>query len=353
MYNVGGSEFEVPRKYTLLKILGMGAYGIACSCLNEETQEKVSIKKCREVFRDLDDGRRVLREVAMMRFFRHENLLHVMDILPPMKGYNEFRDVYIVTPLKDVDMNVVLRSRQVLEETHVRYFIYQILRGLKYLHSAGVAHRDLKPANLVTDISCELKIIDFGLSRSVTIPHHDLTDYVITRWYRPPELLLENSYYDTAVDIWSVGCIMAEMYNRKPVLPGRNTIDQLRLICTHIGKPPRDMVESAEALEKLNQLPDGELDMGKLVPGLTSADGIDFLSQMWELDPRKRPSAAELLRHPFMAPLHDEVDEPVCPTSFAWPYEMQEMSLDSLRRAFWDEICSFNPHLASQIPKGA
>ncbi|KAG8343755.1 Protein kinase domain [Trypanosoma vivax] len=350
VYNVGGTKFEVPRKYTVLKILGMGAYGIACSCLNEETQEKVSIKKCRDVFRDLDDGRRVLREIAMMRFFNHENLLHVMDILPPMENYEEFRDVYIVTPLKDVDMNVVLRSRQVLEEAHVRYFVYQILRGLKYLHSAGVAHRDLKPANLVTDISCELKIIDFGLSRSIAMPQLELTDYVITRWYRPPELLLENTSYNTAVDIWSVGCIMAEMYNRKPVLPGRNTIDQLRLICTHIGKPPSEMVESADALEKLHDLPNGKLDMSKLVPDLTNPDGIDFLTKMWELNPAKRPSAKELLSHPFMAQMHDEDDEPESLLQFSWSYELQEMDMNTLRRAFWKEICDFNPHLLDQLP---
>ncbi|ESL06647.1 mitogen-activated protein kinase 3 [Trypanosoma rangeli SC58] len=353
VYNVSGSRFEVPKKYTLLKILGTGAYGIACCCLNEETKEKVSIKKCRDVFRDLEDGKRVLREIAMMRFFQHENLLHVMDILPPMEKYSEFRDVYIVTPLKDVDMNVVLRSRQELTDAHVQYFVYQILRGLKHLHSAGVAHRDLKPANLVTDISCELKIIDFGLSRNVTMPYYELTDYVITRWYRPPELLLENNYYTTAVDIWSVGCIMAEMYTRKPVLRGRNTMDQLRLICTHIGKPPSEMVNNPEALDKLQGLPDGSLKVSELVPGLTDPDAIDILKQMWEIDPAKRKSAAELLQHPFLAPLHDEQDEPACPTLFSWPYEQQEMSPSTLRRAFWEEICAFNPQLAAQMPADA
>ncbi|EKG01629.1 mitogen-activated protein kinase 3, putative [Trypanosoma cruzi] len=350
LYNVSGSQFEVPRKYTLLKILGTGAYGIACSCLNEETKEKVSVKKCRDVFRDLEDGKRVLREIAMMRFFQHENLLHIMDILPPMKSYTEFRDVYIVTPLKDVDMNVVLRSRQELTGAHVRYFVYQILRGLKYLHSAGVAHRDLKPANLVTDITCELKIIDFGLSRNVTMPYYELTDYVITRWYRPPELLLENNYYTTAVDIWSVGCIMAEMYTRKPVLRGRNTLDQLRLICTHIGKPPSEMVNNPEALDKLHGLPDGSLEVTELVPGLTDPEAIDILTKMWELDPAKRQSAAELLQHPFLAALHDEQDEPECPTLFSWPYEQKEMNDSLLRRAFWEEICAFNPQLKSQMP---
>ncbi|EPY40614.1 map kinase 3 [Angomonas deanei] len=245
VYNVSGTSFEVPSKYTLLKILGMGAYGIACSCVDNETGEKVSIKKCRDVFRDIEDGKRVLREIDMMRYFNHENLLNVITILPPLKpGISNFKDVYVVTPLMDVDLNVVLRSRQVLEESHMQYFVYQILRGLKYLHSANVAHRDLKPANLVTNISCELKIIDFGLSRSVEVPFSDLTDYVITRWYRPPELLLENTNYTTAVDIWSVGCIFAEMYNRKPLFPGRNTMDQLRLISQHIGERPRRTLSS-------------------------------------------------------------------------------------------------------------
>lgn len=116
VYNVSGTAFEVPHKYTLLKILGMGAYGIACSCLDNETGEKVSIKKCRDVFCDTEDGKRVLREIAMMRYFNHENLLGVITMLAPLKrSYSEFKDVYVVTSLMDVDMNVVLRSRQVLE----------------------------------------------------------------------------------------------------------------------------------------------------------------------------------------------------------------------------------------------
>ncbi|KAG5510284.1 hypothetical protein JKF63_07612 [Porcisia hertigi] len=347
VYNVSGAPFEVPAKYTLLKILGMGAYGIACSCLNSETGEKVSIKKCRDVFRDVEDGKRVLREIAMMRFFSHENLLSVLDILPPMKrDYNSFEDIYVVTKLMDVDMNVVLRSRQELEESHMQYFVYQILRGLKYLHSAKVAHRDLKPSNLVTNISCELKIIDFGLSRSVDVAYSELTDYVITRWYRPPELLLENTNYSTAVDIWSVGCILAEMYNRSPLFPGRNTMDQLRMIAQNIGKPPASIVEHRDALEKLDELPNGTLNIPKLVPRLTdNKNGIDFLTKLWTLDPSKRPTAAEMLAHPYLAHLHDEEDEPVCPHPFRWAHENTAMGASELRRALWAEIVHFNPSL--------
>lgn len=347
VYTLNGTLFEIPSRYTLLKVLGMGAYGVACSCLDNVTGEKLAIKKCRDVFRDIEDGKRVLREIAMMRFFKHENLLSAITILPPLRrNFNEFNDVYVVTPLMDVDMNVVLRSRQVLEESHMQYFVYQILRGLKYLHSANIAHRDLKPANLVTNISCELKIIDFGLSRSVDVPFSGLTDYFITRWYRPPELLLENTNYTTAVDIWSVGCIFAEMYNRKPVFPGRNTMDQLRLIAQYVGKPSESIVEHKEAVDKLRDLPEGKLNIAKLVPRLAhSLVGMDFLEKMWTLDPRQRPTAADMLAHPFLAHLHDETDEPTCPTFFNWPYEGRNMNAQELRRAFWKDITDYNPDL--------
>lgn len=347
VYNVSGAPFEVPDKYTVLKVLGMGAYGIACSCLDTTTDTKVAIKKCRDVFRDVEDGKRVLREIAMMRFFQHENLLSVIDILPPMKGFADFRDVYVVTPLMDVDLNVVLRSRQVLEENHMQYFIYQVLRGLKYLHSANVAHRDLKPANLVTDITCSLKIIDFGLSRSVNVPFSELTDYVITRWYRPPELLLENTSYTPEVDIWSVGCIFAEFYNRKPIFPGKNTMDQLRMVCTAVGKPPEDMVEHRAAVEKLKDMPNGTMNVAQLCPKMTNPVAIDFLKQLLTLDSRRRPTAAKMLEHPFLAHLHDVNDEPTCPTPFEWPYEAVTLDGKGLRRAFWKEICSYNPQLKS------
>ena len=349
VYNISGAPFEVPSKYTVLKVLGMGAYGIACACHDGTNDTKVAVKKCRDVFRDVEDGKRVLREIAMMRYFKHDNLLRVLDILPPLQGSN-FRDVYVVTPLMDVDLNVVLRSRQVLEENHMQYFIYQILRGLKYLHASKVAHRDLKPANLVTNISCELKIIDFGLSRSVVVPFADLTDYVITRWYRPPELLLENTSYTASVDIWSVGCIFAELYNRKPLFPGKNTMNQLHMICSALGKPPADMVEHASAVEKLKEMPSGTPNWSLLVPKLTNPVGVDFLKQMLTLDPRQRPSAAELLAHPFLAHLHDEKDEPECPHPFEWPYEAIQLNQEGLRQAFWKEILAYNPQLATASP---
>ena len=347
VYSVNNSNFEVPNYYTVLKVLGFGAYGLVCSALDARTNEKVAIKKCKEVFRDLEDGKRVLREIALMRFFKnHENLLPLIDILPPIDG-PKFRDVYVVMPLMDVDLNVVLRSRQVLEENHYQYFVYQMLRGLKYLHSGGVAHRDLKPANLVTNVTCELRVCDFGLSRAVD--EKELTGYVVTRWYRPPELLLGSDVYDTSVDIWSVGCIFAEMYNRRPLFPGKTTLDEIRMLCEAFGKPPLNQVKDEAAVQMIKELPDKEpIPLNKLVPKLTNPDGIDFLNKMLQTDPKKRWTADQLLAHPFLAHVHDPNDEPTRDALFKWDLESVNFDKNGLRQAFWNEICAFHPELKAQ-----
>ena len=111
----------------------------------------------------------------------------------------------------------------------MQYFLYQILRGLKYIHSANVLHRDLKPSNLLLNANCDLKICDFGLART-TSETDFMTEYVVTRWYRAPELLLNSSEYTAAIDVWSVGCIFMELMDRKPLFPGRDHVHQLRLL---------------------------------------------------------------------------------------------------------------------------
>lgn len=348
VYTINGSSFEVPKHYSVVKHLGLGAYGVVVSAIDERTGEKVAIKKCRDVFRDVEDGKRVLREIALMKYFDHENLLPLLTILPPLAGAN-FKDVYVVVPLMDVDMNVVLRSRQVLEENHYQYFVYQMLRGLKYLHSAKVAHRDLKPANLVTNISCDLRICDFGLARGLEKIDSPLTDYVVTRWYRPPELLLENINYDCAVDIWSVGLIFAEMYNRKPLFPGKTTMEEIKMYCAAFGKPPASMIEQPAVVKTLDAIPNSNpRPLPDLVPKLTNPMGIDFLSKMLVLDPSKRWTAEQLLAHPYLSHLHDPADEPACTKGvFEWEYEhCVNMTKQQLRDAFWKETVHFNPELA-------
>jgi len=137
----------------------------------------------------------------------------------------QFEDIYVVSDLMETDLAAIIKSKQALTDDHIQFFLYQILRGLKYMHSAGVLHRDLKPRNLLVNTNCDLKICDFGLARA-DIPllnSHSVvfTDYIMTRWYRAPEVLLSWKKYTKAIDVWSVGCILAEMMMRKPLFPGQ------------------------------------------------------------------------------------------------------------------------------------
>ena len=147
-------------------------------------------------------------------------LAQVLDIQAPARA--DFEDVYIISELMDTDLHRVIYSRQKLTDDHVQFFLYQMLCALKYMHSAKVLHRDLKPSNILLNSNCDLKICDFGLSRGLSPGQDtgDLTEYVVTRWYRAPEIMLSCQDYTTAIDVWSVGCIFGEMLGRKPLFPG-------------------------------------------------------------------------------------------------------------------------------------
>ena len=182
------------------------------------------------MFEDVRDARRILREIKLlMHFDRHEDIIELIDTVPPgVDEMSSFSDIYLVTPLLESNLEKIINSKQPLTNLHYQYLTYQILRGLKYIHSTGVIHRDIKPENiLVNGADCNVKIIDFGLARGVCKDDDDEfkaanTEYVCTRWYRSPEVMCNAGYYDEKMDIWGVGCILAEMVLRRPLFPGNN-----------------------------------------------------------------------------------------------------------------------------------
>ncbi|GAB4859250.1 Mitogen-activated protein kinase 1 [Ancistrocladus abbreviatus] len=236
--------------------IGRGAYGIVCSVLNTEAGEMVAMKKIANAFDNYMDAKRTLREIKLLRHFDHENIIGLRDVVPPPLR-REFTDVYIATELMDIDLHQIIRSNQSLSEEHCQYFLYQILRGLKHIHSANVIHRDLKPSNLLLNANCDLKICDFGLARPTSENEH-MTEYVVTRWYRAPELLLNSSDYTAAIDVWSVGCIYMELMNRKPLFPGRDHVNQMRLLTELLGTPTESdlgFLRNEDARRYIQQLP--------------------------------------------------------------------------------------------------
>eukprot|EP00968_Pinguiococcus_pyrenoidosus_P012718 scaffold1130_cov195-Pinguiococcus_pyrenoidosus.AAC.79 len=170
-------------------------------------------------------AKRLLREIRLLTLARHENIISVLN-LPPPPPSKPFNDIYIVTDLMETDLHRIIYSDQALGTDHVQYFIYQILRALKYLHSANVIHRDLKPSNILVNSNCDLKLCDFGLARGLNPEdaESDLTEYVVTRWYRAPEVMLATQEYSCAIDVWSVGCIFAELLQRQPMFQGTDYV---------------------------------------------------------------------------------------------------------------------------------
>lgn len=357
-FSVCGIRFDVDKKYRLIKPIGHGAYGVVCSAENVATRSKVAIKKVTKAFTNAIETKRTLREIRLLRQFNHSNILQVYDIMRP-NSYESFDDIYIVSELMNTDLHQIVVSPQHLSEEHVQYFLYQTLRGLKYMHSSGVLHRDLKPSNLLLNANCDLKICDFGLARHADPSDSDqgfLTEYVATRWYRAPEIMLSWKRYTKAIDVWSVGCILAELLGRKPLFPGRNYMHQLHLIIDILGTPKRsdtDYIASSKAKTYIRSLPVKQgVPFKKLFPN-ASPQALDLLRGMLSFSPEKRLTVDQCLAHPYLALLHDVDDEPTCNFKVDFSFENYKLNAENLKSILFDEVCEFHPELRGLKPSTA
>ena len=358
-FKASGQQFEVESKYSLIRPIGHGAYGVVVSSLNKQDNNKVAIKKVTRAFEDPIDAKRILREIKLMKKFVHENVIRIIDLIPPPMTAEEFEDIYIVQDLMETDLHRIIYSKQPLSIDHVQYFVYQILRGLKYIHSANVLHRDLKPSNLLVNSNCDLKICDFGLARGVEDEQAgNLTEYVVTRWYRAPEIMLACQEYTKAIDMWSVGCIFAELLARAPLFPGEDYIAQLRLICDKLGRPSMedlDFVTSERAKKFMTTLPEKPpVALEDFIPAQRDQkEALDLLIKMLGFNPDKRITIEKSLEHPFLASLHNPDDEPVANFTFSFEFENEELSRERVQELIWDEIRSYHPSLPETFPSSS
>lgn len=354
VFKASGTFFEIENRYSLIRPIGHGAYGVVISANDSNTNSKVAIKKISRAFDDPVDAKRILREIKLMKLFSHENVIRVLDLTPPPPTTEEFDDIYIVQDLMETDLHRIIYSKQPLTISHIQYFIYQVLRGLKYIHSANVLHRDLKPSNLLLNSNCDLKICDFGLAR-VAEEAGDQTEYVVTRWYRAPEIMLACQHYTYAIDIWSVGCIFAELLGRRAMFPGDDYMAQLRLICDRLGRPSEqdlDFVSSERAKKFMLGLPDSQPEpLEKLFPNHSDEDlAIDLLKKMLTFRPGDRITVEEALAHPFMDTLHNPMDEPEADFSVHFDFEDEELSRERIQELIWEEIRELHPSIPLQYP---
>lgn len=355
-FKASGQQFEVESKFSFIRPIGHGAYGVVISALDKTSGNKVAIKKITRAFDDPIDAKRILREIKLMKKFTHENVIQIVDIIPPPSTAEEFEDVYIVQDLMETDLHRIIYSRQALTIDHVQYFVYQILRGLKYIHTANVLHRDLKPSNLLVNSNCDLKICDFGLARGVEDEQSGaLTEYVVTRWYRAPEIMLACNEYTKAIDVWSVGCIFAELLARTALFPGEDYIAQLRLICEKLGRPADadlDFVTSDRARRFIGSLPQNRpVPMAELFPDHKGErEAHDLFKKMLDFHPERRISIESALAHPFMASLHNPDDEPVANFTFDFDFEDEDLSRERVQALIWDEVRALHPDIPESPP---
>jgi mitogen-activated protein kinase 1/3 len=423
------SKERLPERFQIQNVIGQGSYGSVVQAVDKEKGRTVAVKRVANLFRDLVDCKRILREIAIMAQLKHPGVVQLLD-LPPVTDVSSFNELFMVMELCDTDMSKLLRAEVCLTPDHTTALLYNLLVGLRYIHSAGIYHRDLKPANCLVNADCSVKICDFGLARAVEelsenpdevddelakeawsaaalnsdeqdsgegdgnhserivkrnlSPRRSqlrrrLTSHVATRWYRAPELILLQQEYTAAVDIWSVGCIYAELLgmhegvryeDRQPLFPGSSCYplspvhtqattyehhsvvvqDQLHLIFNFLGTPKDEDVaflENRDARDYVFCFPAREGDGIHNAFMHAEEDAKAVLSATLRFNPEQRPNAGKLLESDIFAAGRVTGLETVAPKTIVLNFETATLDEMRLRSNLFKQIVAFEQAVAN------
>ncbi|KAK6327814.1 hypothetical protein J4Q44_G00034600 [Coregonus suidteri] len=314
--NITEVEDHISMKYEIKRRLGKGAYGIVWKAVDRQTGEVVAVKKIFDAFRNRTDAQRTFREIMFLQEFGdHANIVKLLNVI---RAQND-KDIYLVFEYMDTDLHAVIKKGNLLKDIHKRYVMHQLLKATKYLHSGNVIHRDQKPSNILLDTDCFVKLCDFGLARSLCQIQEDagnpaLTEYVATRWYRAPEILLGSSRYTKGVDMWSIGCILGEMLLGQPLFPGTSTINQIEKIMSAIPHPsPEDVLSirseyGASVIQRMLLKP--QVPLEDLLQPSVPPDALDLVRRLLVFNPDKRLTAEQALQHLYVSRFHNPAKEP-------------------------------------------
>uniref|UniRef100_A0A671VK02 Stress-activated protein kinase JNK n=1 Tax=Sparus aurata TaxID=8175 RepID=A0A671VK02_SPAAU len=329
---VGDSTFTVLKRYQNLKPIGSGAQGIVCAGYDAVLDRNVAIKKLSRPFQNQTHAKRAYRELVLMKCVNHKNIISLLNVFTPQKSLEEFQDVYLVMELMDANLCQVIQME--LDHERMSYLLYQMLCGIKHLHSAGIIHRDLKPSNIVVKSDCTLKILDFGLARTAGTSFM-MTPYVVTRYYRAPE--------DTVY------------------------IDQWNKVIEQLGTPSPEFMKKLQPTVRNyveNRPKYAGLTFPKLFPDclfpadsehnkLKASQARDLLSKMLIIDPAKRISVDEALQHPYINVWYDpaEVEAPP-PQIYDKQLDEREHSIDEWKELIYKEVMNFEERTKNGVVKG-
>eukprot|EP00929_Paragymnodinium_shiwhaense_P037436 TRINITY_DN1994_c0_g1_i1.p1 TRINITY_DN1994_c0_g1~~TRINITY_DN1994_c0_g1_i1.p1 ORF type:complete len:420 (+),score=112.55 TRINITY_DN1994_c0_g1_i1:187-1446(+) len=402
----GPDHWGLPKDYQVSALIGSGSYGSVCQATSKSLGMDVAIKRCKHVFEDLVDCKRILREIAILNHLDHPNVVKLYDLVAPT-DVNTFTEIYMVMELCDSDLKKLCKQDVVLSNEHVTTLLYNILHGLRYIHSAGIYHRDLKPANCFVNRDCSVKLGDFGLARAIGgeqlhlgqhLPHtprgedddeaqnirlahtarlkKNLTGHVVTRWYRAPELILLAEDYTEAIDVWSVGCIYAELLgmldgqslqDRGPLFPGGSCFplspdhkhktdykyhtqgkqDMLNKIFNVIGTPTDEdlsCIKRDDAKKYIScfakRKGDGlRAELNKNAPD----ESVEIIGMMLQFSPQLRSPVQKLLAHRIFDSVRDPEDDKTAKKMVVLEFEQEpELSESMLRKHFCKEMRKYH-----------
>eukprot|EP00667_Euglena_gracilis_P008604 EG_transcript_8721 len=313
------------------------------------TKERVAIK---QLFLDgrVTTAIRLLREIKALKFFDHDNIVSLYDIIEiPDRN---FQEIYLVMDYMDCDLSAVISTRT-LTPMHIRSLMYQLLRGVKCIHSAGMIHRDIKPKNLLVTKDCDLKICDFGLARELS-DVGGMTMYVETRWYRAPEIVMQSQTYGQEIDMWSIGCTMAEMYFCEPIWKGKDAKHQIDLILQTLGAPTAEEVEGIGNPDAQKYCVNsaqrwGRKGLSEQFFGRFEPEAAELLRLLLVINPRARADVHTAIQSAFVRPFRNPNDEPVAEQLFDQELgadgELREAETDfqKVRGLLYEEMLFFHP----------
>ncbi|KAI6214397.1 Stress-activated protein kinase JNK [Aphelenchoides besseyi] len=346
-YEFNDTRCRILRRYNNVKVIGSGAQGLVLGAFDEVTKENVAIKKLTRPFANVTHAKRAYREFALLNLVNHRNIIKLLNAYTPQQSIDEFSDLYLV--MEHMDANLCQVIQMELDHERMSFLLYQMLCGIHHLHTAGIIHRDLKPSNIVVNFQCQLKILDFGLARNAGETAM-MTPYVVTRYYRAPEVILGIGYSQN-VDVWSIGCIFAELIRGRVLFPGTDHIDQWTKIVEIVGTPGREFTSRlqntvrtyVENRPRFEPRPWGTLfpdtAFPEAVDRLSAQTARELISRMLVIDPNNRISVTDALHHPYVHLWYDaaEVDAP--PSGrYDSAVESVEHTVDEWKKLIYDEI---------------
>ncbi|CAA7408515.1 unnamed protein product [Spirodela intermedia] len=364
-------------RFQIAEVIGRGRRGLVRAAVDTHTGERVAIKKISDIFEHVSDAIRILREIKLLRLLRHPDIVEIKHIILPSSP-TDFKDIFIVFELMESDLHQVIMDNEDLTQEHHRFFLYQLLRALKYLHTgpflsvvylsfifdwgvnfiskltlmvlffllANVIHRDLKPKNILANADCKLKIDNFNLSRA---SFSDASSSIFWNVCDVLMMLCSFSYpfiklsYTPEIDIWSIGCVFAEMLTRKPLFPGKNMLHHMDLITNLLGTPSAESiagVRNANARKYLSGMQKKKpVPFSQKFPGLDPL-GVSLLERLLAFDPNCRPSAKEALADPYFHGLanvdHEPTAQPISKVHFE--FEKRKLTKEDVRELIYREV---------------